>query len=86
MYKFRLYIIEGMAKTQKTIKKLKIFLKDNFDDNYILRIINVIDNPKQAEADKVFATPTLIKKAPPPEVKIIGDLDASEKIQNLLGI
>lgn len=41
-----------------------------------LRIVDVLADPRQAEARKILATPTLIKEHPAPARRIIGDLGA----------
>ena len=84
MYQFRLYIIKGTAKTYRLIKSLKLFLQNKYNNNYILEIMSKFTHTKEAEMDNVFVAPTLIKKAPPPEIKIVGDLKDSEKMQNIL--
>jgi circadian clock protein KaiB len=44
----------------------------------------VIENPQLAEDDMVLATPTLIKRLPPPLRRVIGDLSDKHKV--LLGL
>jgi circadian clock protein KaiB len=49
-----------------------------------LEIIDVLANPQMAEDEKILATPTLIKRLPPPLRRVIGDLSEREKV--LLGL
>lgn len=44
----------------------------------------MLENPQQAEDDRVLATPTLIKHLPPPLRRVIGDLSDKQKV--LLGL
>jgi len=46
--------------------------------------VDVLQNPQRAEDEKILATPTLIKKLPPPLRRVIGDLSDKEKV--LLGL
>ena len=46
--------------------------------------MDVLQNPQRAEDEKILATPTLIKKLPPPLRRVIGDLSDKEKV--LLGL
>jgi len=39
-----------------------------------LRVIDVIEDPEAAEAARVVATPLLIRRAPNPEMRFIGDM------------
>ena len=47
-------------------------------------MIDVLEHPALAEDDKVLATPTLIKRLPPPLRRVIGDLSDKHKV--LLGL
>ena len=39
-----------------------------------LEIVDVFDDPEQAEQDRVLATPTLVRVQPPPLVRLIGGM------------
>lgn len=51
---------------------------------YIIEVIDLLKTPQLAEADQIFAIPTLVRKAPKPLKKIIGDLSNKEKV--LMGL
>ena len=44
----------------------------------------MLEHPQLAEDEKILATPTLIKRLPPPLRRVIGDL--SDKDRVLLGL
>jgi circadian clock protein KaiB len=44
----------------------------------------VLEHPQRAEDDRILATPTLIKRLPPPLRRVIGDLSDKHKV--LLGL
>lgn len=44
----------------------------------------MLQNPQLAEDEKILATPTLIKRLPPPLRRVIGDLSDRDKV--LLGL
>jgi len=46
--------------------------------------VDVLQHPQRAEDEKILATPTLIKKLPPPLRRVIGDLSDKDKV--LLGL
>ncbi len=62
------------------IANLNRICKDQLADAYRLEIIDVLKQPELAEADRILATPTLIKELPPPLRRIIGDLSDTEKV------
>lgn len=80
MHKFKLYISSKTPDSVAIIECLKTFFEEKLKDQYYLDIIEVLDNFQLSVEDKIFATPTLIKKLPPPEKRIIGDLSNREKI------
>jgi circadian clock protein KaiB len=43
-----------------------------------------VENPQVAEDEKILATPTLMKRLPPPLRRVIGDLSDKQKV--LLGL
>jgi circadian clock protein KaiB len=43
-------------------------------------VIDLLENPKLAKGDQIFAIPTLVRKLPEPIRKIIGDLSNKEKV------
>ena len=51
-----------------------------------LTVIDVMQEPHRAEEDGILATPTLVKAAPSPPRRVIGDLSAIPKVLAELGI
>jgi circadian clock protein KaiB len=49
-------------------------------------VVDVLEHPDIAEASKVMATPTLIKSAPGPVRRIIGDLSDRQRVLAALGL
>jgi circadian clock protein KaiB len=84
MYTFLLYITGRRQKTLDLIEALKGFLSERFKDQYSLETIDVLEDPQRAEEDMILATPTLVKSAPPPIRKIIGDFRNSQDLFALL--
>ena len=88
MYKFRLYLyITGQAsKSIEDAQNLKVLLDKRLKNQYSFEIVNVLDHPQLAQEDKILATPTLVKIAPPPEIRIVGDLSDKERVLTALGL
>ncbi len=83
-YILKLYITGQTANSQRALRNLKDILKNELKGLYTLKVIDVLENPKLAEDDKILATPTLTRVLPPPVRKIIGNLSDKEKV--LLGL
>ena len=51
-----------------------------------LEVVDVLEQPEQAMADEVLVTPTLMKLAPRPPCRIVGDLSDTRQVLTSLGI
>ena len=71
-------------RAEKAIANLRRICEEELHGQYELNIIDVLEHPQLAEDEKILATPTLIKRLPPPLRRVIGDLSDKEKV--LLGL
>ena len=83
-YLLRLYVTGKTPRAELAIRNLKRICEEELQGRYDLEIIDVLANPQLAEDEKILATPTLIKRLPPPLRRVIGDLSEREKV--LLGL
>jgi circadian clock protein KaiB len=79
MHKLRLYVMGESKNSAQLIEDLRDVLKDQSND-FSLEVVDLLVNPQLAERDKIFATPTLMRRLPEPIKKIIGDLSTKDKI------
>lgn len=82
---FTLYIAGQTARSQRAVSNLQAVCQEN-DCDYDLHIIDVLESPEEANKAKVIAIPTLIKEAPPPPTRIIGDLSDRDALKAELNI
>ena len=80
----RLYVTGRTARADRAIATLRRLCETELKDEYELSVIDVLEEPELAEREKIIATPTLVKRLPPPVRRIIGDLSDKEKV--LLGL
>ncbi len=85
-YVLTLYVAGKTLYSRRAIKRLRHILDKRLRGVYSLKIINVEEDPKLAEACKISATPTLMKEIPFPSQKFIGDLSNPENMLLSLGI
>ena len=83
-YVLRLYIMGETGRSQKPITRLDEICSEHLEGRYELEVINLEDNMQLAEDEKIFATPLLEKRLPPPIRRVIGDLSNKEHV--LFGI
>jgi circadian clock protein KaiB len=85
-YILKLYITGQTPRSAQAIANLQRICADWLDGQCEISVIDVLEQPDLAEEDKVLATPTLIKVAPQPARRVIGDLADIEKVMWGLGL
>ncbi len=85
MVEFKLYVVQSSPRTAVIVDQLIEILKDEFNDQYTLEVIDVFENTEMTERDGILATPTLIKNSPEPCRRVIGDFRDKEKVFTGLG-
>ena len=80
IYELRLYVAGKTTKSVTALNNLKKYCEEHLVDQYVIEVIDLLENPQLAEGDQIFAVPTLVKKVPEPVRKIIGDLSNEEKV------
>jgi len=76
----KLYIAGQTPKSERAIANIRRICEQELQGEYELVIIDVLEQPKLAEDEKILATPTLVKELPLPPSRIIGDLADTEKV------
>ena len=80
MYQLRLYVSGRTPKALRTIGDFTKLMKEQFEGQYSLKVIDLLETPQLAEKDKILATPTVVRIFPLPVRRIIGDLSDREKV------
>ena len=83
-YVLRLFVTGKTSKTEAAIANLRRICEEELHGQYDLQIVDVLEHPQVAEDERILATPTLIKRLPPPLRRVIGDLSDRHKV--LLGL
>jgi circadian clock protein KaiB len=85
-YLFKLYVTGHTPRSERAIANLRRLCQDALDAEYELVIIDVLEQPHLAEADRVMVTPTLIKQVPPPPRRVLGDLSDAPRVLSELQV
>ena len=83
-YILHLYVANGNPQSLLAIRRLHSLCEEHLVEGCEIKLVDIYQQPDLAEQEKVFAIPTLIKKAPLPEKKLIGDLSDLEKVGILI--
>jgi circadian clock protein KaiB len=83
-YVLRLYVTDATPKSARAIVDARRLLEAHLRDRYTLEILDIADNVAQATEDEIVCAPTLLRLAPPPARRIIGDMsDVARVLEGL---
>ncbi len=85
-YDLRLYVYGKTEKSESAIRSVKRICATQPPGHCNFEIIDLSETPELGQQDCILATPTLIRRKPPPEQRIIGDLSETAKVLLSLGI
>lgn len=85
-YVLKLYVTGMSLGSVRAIENIKEICEEHLKDGYELEIIDINKYPNSMYENDIIASPTLIKKAPEPFKKLIGDLSNREKVLKMLSI
>lgn len=85
-YILNLYVTGMSPGSLKAIENLKSICEKYLQGKYRLEITDILKYPETMYENDLIASPTLIKRAPAPVKKLIGDLSNRERVLKLLSI
>ncbi len=85
-WEFWLYVAGQTPKSILALENITKYSKEYIKTRYTIEVIDLLKSPQLAEADEIFAIPTLVRKIPKPLRRIIGDLSNKEKVLTGLSI
>ncbi len=85
-YELRLFVTGASANSVRAIVNLRRICETYLPGRYSLEVIDVHQQRLLAEQEQLIALPLLVKYAPYPERRLIGDLSDTEKVLRGLGI
>ena len=70
----RLYVSERSSRSRHAIAVMERLRRPVAELGGSCEIVDVTHQPDLAEEDRVLATPTLVRRSPPPPRRIVGDV------------
>ncbi len=67
MWLLKLYLAGQTAKSLAALANLKKICAQHIVGKYRIEVIDLVKNPALAKGDRIFATPTLVRKLPGPD-------------------
>ena len=82
----RLYVTGMTPRSTRAIRTVRAICEEFLAGRFDLEIIDVYQQPSLIRDEQIFATPTLVKKGPSPERRMIGDMSNRARVMAGLGI
>ena len=85
-YVLRLYVTGMTPRSTRAISAVRAICEEFLAGRFDLEIIDVYQQPALIRDEQILATPTLVKKGPEPERRMIGDMTNRARVLAGLGL
>jgi circadian clock protein KaiB len=85
-FSFRLYVAGQTERSHAALANLRILCESRLSSHYEVEIIDATERPDLAEDERILATPTVVRLAPLPQRRVIGDLSDHDRAAAALGL
>lgn len=82
----KLYVTGTTVRSAHAISNARRICDKHYADDYELEVIDLYQHPAAAKEHQIIAVPTLVRIAPAPLRRIIGDLSDERRALDALGI
>lgn len=79
-YLLILYVSGSTPRSLAAIKTIREICEEHLNGRYLLKIIDIYQQPALAKDDQIVAVPTLIKRLPGTLRRLIGDFSDRKKV------
>ncbi len=86
MFKLRLYVAGDAPNSAQAVANLTALCRKNLRDRHEIEVVDVFREPQRALEDGIYMTPTLVKLAPSPALRIVGTLSETQTVLQALGV
>ncbi|GAB3638221.1 circadian clock protein KaiB [Hymenobacter arcticus] len=85
-YEFYLYVTGATPNSTRAVRNIKEVCEQHLAGQYTLRIIDMYQHPELAQEAQIVAAPTLVRRRPLPQRRLVGDLSNGAALLTLLGL
>jgi len=85
-YVLRLYVTGMTPRSTRAISAVRAICEEFLAGRFDLEIVDVYQQPALIRDEQIFATPTLVKKGPEPQRRMIGDMTNRARVMAGLGL
>ena len=85
-YILTLFVTGQGPRSEQAISNLRRICEQLLRGRCEMTVVDVLERPQLAEEARILATPTLVRRQPLPDRRIIGDLSDTEQVMLGLGL
>lgn len=86
LYEFSLYLSGATPNSTRALRNIKDICEQYLSGRYTLRIIDMYQQPELAQEAQIIAAPTLVRRQPLPQRRLVGDLSNRAAVLVILGL
>ena len=86
VWTLRLYVAGQSPRSLNALSNLTQICEAHLAGRHAIETIDLVDDPSRGRDDDIIAIPTLVRRRPRPERKIIGDLSDTPRVLAALHI
>ncbi len=82
--KLTLYVMGGSHRSTRALRNLqRAIIQRGIEVD--LEVVDLAETPERGDQDRILATPTLVRREPGPEQRVVGDLSVPIAIDRVFG-
>lgn len=85
-FKFRLFVAAGTLNSTQAVANLSALCAAHLAGRHEIEVVDVFREPQRALSEHIRMTPTLLKLAPHPAIRIVGTLAQTQRVLETLGL
>ena len=85
-WELRLYVMNWEPRCSAAMANLKELCEQHLAGNYKIHVVDLIKTPRRSQEDQILAIPTVVRRFPLPERRVIGTLSNGEAVAAALGL
>jgi circadian clock protein KaiB len=85
-YVLRLYVTGMTARSTAAFASIKSICEKHLHGRYDLEVIDIYQQPSLARDEQIIAAPTLVKRLPAPQRRLVGNLVQEDRVLVGLGL
>ena len=79
-YVLKLYVTGTTPRSAQAIAHIRAMCEEHLAGRYDLEVVDIYQQPAEAAGAQIIAAPTLVKEAPRPIKRLVGDLSNRERL------